>query len=425
MNAPRAMQPRFEEDSKMVSSVTISGSTHQITTIGFDSATNFALAGQIAAQINAGISAGSIVTEYDTNGSPPTLPASVSGAFVQTESPLVILPPGYTSDLVTKPGSAVVIGSGAANETILSDVKTDLTFLAAAGSGTVVAGGGDNRLSVGGAGSWSLYTGGGNDIIAALGAVNATIGAGAGNNAILLGSGSDVIVSTGDDSISGGSGAETVDATGAKSDFVQGNDSRLLFIGGSGGATVLGGSGSDTYLGSAGTGGKQLIVGGSAGNNFLFAGGGAATLIGGGNNDQLFAFGGANQSLIAASGNETLSAALSSGRDTLTAGSGNDVLIGGAGADTFVAGSGSATVSAGFGSQVFSFINHQAGGTELIQGIFDPSSIRIDLQGYGPKGVSEALASQVVQNGSVTIGLTDGTIVTFENVTSLSKSNFI
>jgi Ca2+-binding RTX toxin-like protein len=458
----------------MVSTVTIQGSTNKIISIGFGSTSNFALAEEIAAQINTGIKAGTIVTEYDTGGPPPTLPSGVSGALVQTEAPFVVLPPGYTTDLVTKKGSAVVFGSGAPGETILSNYRTGLTFLAAAGSGTVVAGGGDNRLSAGGGGSWSLYTGGGNDIIAALGGVSATIGAGGGKNAILLGYGKDVVISTGDDSITGGSGAETVDATGAISDFVQGNGSRLFFIGGTGGTTIFGGTGSDTYLGSAGgsptvggggTGGghhhhrhsdhdsrhgddddkghrhghsgdhggsgssglvgPQLIVGGSAGNNFLFAGDGLATLVGGGNDDQLFAYGTAKQLLIAASGNETLSAALSSGADTLAAGSGKDLLIGGTGADTFVGGSGFATVMAGSGSQVFEFINHEAGGTELVQGIFDPSSIKIDLVGYGHSEVSHALASQTVTNGSVTIGLTDGTKVTFENVTSLSKSNFV
>ena len=115
---------------------------------------------------------------------------------------------------------------------------------------------------------------------------------------------------------------------------------------------------------------------------------------------------------------------MSSGNDTLRAGSGNDQLIGGAGADTFVGGFGNATVTAGFGGQVFEFINHQAGGNELVQGIFDPSSIKIDLEGYGSNEVAKALASQTVQNGSVTIGLTDGTKITFEDVTSLSKSNF-
>jgi Ca2+-binding RTX toxin-like protein len=149
-----------------------------------------------------------------------------------------------------------------------------------------------------------------------------------------------------------------------------------------------------------------------------------ATLVGGGNNDQLFAYGSQNQSLIAGSGNETLSAAFSAGNDTLTAGPGKDLLIGGAGADTFVGGAGQATVQAGFGKQVFDFINHQAGGTELVQGIFDPASIAIKLDGYGADAINQALATQTVKNGSVTISLTDGTKITFQDVTSLSKSNF-
>ncbi len=409
----------------MVSYVTIPGGGDRTISLGFDSKTNFTLAKQIATQITAGINAGSIVTAYDSDGPPPTIPAGISGALVQTQSSLVVMPTGYAIDLVTKPGAAVVLSSGAPNETILSDVATDLTFLANSGSGTVVAGGGDNRVSVNGFGNWSLNTGDGADVIAALGAVNATVGAGGGHNAILLGSGSDLVDSAGQDTIVGGSGVATIDATGAQRDFVQGNNSHLLFVGGSGDATIAGGTGSDTYFGSTRQTGTQVIVGGSAGNNYLFAGDGMATLIGGGNNDQLLAYGSQSQLLLAGAGNETLSAALSIGNDVLKAGSGKDILVGGSGADTFVGGSGSATVTAGFGKQVFEFINHQAGGHELVQGIFDPGAIKIDLSGYGTGAVDKALAHQTVTNGSVTIGLTDGTKVTFQDVTSLARSNFI
>jgi Ca2+-binding RTX toxin-like protein len=425
-DAVRAICARFGKAADMVSFVTIQGSTNLPVTIGFDSNSNLVLAEQIATGINAGIKSGSIVTAYDTDGTPPPVPSSVSGALVQTQAGLAILPAGYTIDLVTKPGPAVVFGNGAPGETILSDVSTDLTFLATSGSGTVVAGGGNNRVSVGGSGNWSLYTGGGTDVIAALGTVNATIGAGDGNNSILLGAGSDLILSTGKDTVVGGSGTATIDASGARSDFVQGNDLHLLFIGGAGGATILGGNGSDTYIGSAGHTDKQLIDGGSGGKNFLFAGDGAATLIGGGNQDQLFAYGSSGQLLIAGVGNETLSAAFSSGNDTLRAASGHDLLLGGAGSDTFVGGSGHATVTAGYGGQVFQFINQSAGGTELVQGIFDPTSIKIGLDGYGSSEVSQALSNQKVVNGSLTVGLSDGTKITFQDVTSLlNKSNFV
>ena len=254
--------------------------------------------------------------------------------------------------------------SSKGDPTILSDEHTSLTFIASAGSGTVVAGGGDNRLAISGsaADNWSLNTGSGNDVILALGAVNATIAPGGGKNIIQLGSGHDLVISAGRDSIAGGSGQSTIVATNATSDFVQGEKSDLLFIGGSGGVTILGGTGSDTYFGSAaGPVGDQLIKGGSAGSNLLFAGDGAATLVGGGNNDQLFAYGSANQVLNAGSGNETLSAAFSSGNDMLAAGLSNGQLIGGSGSYTFLGGGGNATITAGSGSDVYAFINHRGG----------------------------------------------------------------
>lgn len=406
----------------MVSFVSVTASNHTNIVLGFDTKANFELAQEIAAQINAAVAAGTVVTEFDTDGL-PTLPGSVSGAVVQTANPLIVLPAGYTIDIVTKPGPATVIDPNG-DPTVLAGVGTSLTFIAASGSGTVDAGGYNNRIDVSGSGNWLLYTAGPSNIIDALGGVNATISAGFGHNGIFLGSGTDLISSTGDDTVVGGTGSETINATGTKSDFVEGNASSLLFIGGSGGATIFGGSGSDTYLGSAGSTGPQLIEGGKGGNNFLQAGDGLATLIGGGNNDQLYAFGSANQLLIAGSGNETLSAAASSGSDTLKAGSGNDQLSGGGGSDTFVGGSGAATVTTGYAGQVFEFIKGYAGGSELVQGIYDPTQISIDLVGYGANEVTNALSTQVDTSTSVTIGLSDGTKITFQNVTSLSSSNF-
>jgi Ca2+-binding RTX toxin-like protein len=434
----------------MVSSVTIHGSNHSDIAIGFDTASNLAVAQQLSAYLDVQVTNHKLVTELDSGGTFPALPSGVAGAYVQSSTTLAILPTGYTTDLITKPGPAVVFGSGAANQAIMSDINTNLTFNAAGGSGTVVAGGGTTRLLISGEANqaadpdddddsddnsprvddhpttWTLYTGAGNDFISVLGNVNATIGAGGGHNTIMLGSGRDVIVSTGSDTILGGSGTETIEATSAQSDYVQGGNSKLFFLGGGGDVTIIGGSGSDTYMGSSfGPAGKQLIEGGSAGNNFLFAGDGAATLVGGGNGDQLFAFGGSNQWLKAGSGNETLSAALSTGQDTLTAGSGKDLLITGFGSNTVVGGSGKATVNAAAGNNVFEFIKNQAGGTELVTGMLDPSAIRIALVGYGGGEVNHALSSASVKHGSITIGLTDGTKITFQDVTTLTRSNFI
>ena len=409
-----------------MASVTIVGSGSQTMSLSFDATANYALAQKLAAQINKGVANGTIVTS--TDGTVP-LAHGVTGAYLQTLGGFVSLPPGYTSDAsnVASFGPAEVLSfSGASGQKDLSDEHTDLTFIAPAGSGSVVAGGGNNQLRVGGPGNWSLNTGSGNDIIAAIGSGNNTIEAGGGNNALYLGSGHDLIISVGNDSILGGSGAETVNATGGGRDFVQGGASDLLFLGGTAGATILGGSGSDTYFGSTNPHvAKQLVIGGSAGNNLLWAGDGAATLGGGGSGDQLFAYGQSGQVLTAGSGNETLTAAFSGGNNSLTAGSGSDQLIGGTGADTFAGGKGADTVIAGTGADVYAFIKGHAGGTELVQGIFDPAAIRISLQGYGPHEVAEALASQHVAAGSVTIDLSDGTRVTFQNVTELQKSNFV
>jgi hypothetical protein len=108
----------------------------------------------------------------------------------------------------------------------------------------------------------------------------------------------------------------------------------------------------------------------------------------------------------------------------LAAGLSTGQLIGGSGSDTFVGGGGNATITAGSGSDVYAFINHQAGGNDVVQGIFDPASIQIHLQGSDPSTIKNALASQRTTNGSVTIGLEDGTKITFQDLSSLNRSNY-
>src|SRR6185437_653935 len=246
----------------MVSSVTISGSNHTPITLSFDSTANSVLAQQIATRINAQIAAGTLTTAFDTDGPPVPPPHGSAGAYVQTSSAFVVLPGSYTTDLITAPGQVVVFGSGANNEMILSSIDTSLTFIAASGSGSVVAGGGNDRILTAGKGSWSLNTADGNDVILATGSGNDTVGAGGGHNSILLGSGNDVVISTGDDTVIGGSGAETIDANRSHSILVEGGNSDLFFVGGLSGATIVGGQGSDTYFGAnGGSAGPQLIEG--------------------------------------------------------------------------------------------------------------------------------------------------------------------
>src|ERR1700749_2334686 len=162
----------------MVQSVTISGSHYESVVLDFGATSNFLLAQQLSSFLNTQIADQKVVTEFDQGGTIPTLPPGTTGAYVQTTTQTVVLPTGYTTDLVTKPGDAVVFGSGAPDQAILSDASTNLTFSAASGSGTVIAGGGNSRIllsaeappsttqgaSASGS-SWLVYTGSGNDYI--------------------------------------------------------------------------------------------------------------------------------------------------------------------------------------------------------------------------------------------------------------------
>src|SRR4051794_23889508 len=93
---------------------------------------------------------------------------------------------------------------------ILAGTATDLTYFAGGGSGTIVAAGSHNRLTLpqAGNGSWLTSTGNGDDIINALGGGHHTI-QGGGHNAITLGTGRSVVDSQGDDTVFA-SGAATI-----------------------------------------------------------------------------------------------------------------------------------------------------------------------------------------------------------------------
>lgn len=385
--------------------VTVGGAHDQTVTLHYDTAANATLARQIATAISA--AGKTISAAVDTDGSPPTpLPPDTIGEFVQTQDGVWSLPSGYKVFVDTAQNS-VVFGSGDADESVLSSIG-NMSFIATGGSGTVVAGGGDNRIVIprSDSGDWSINTGHGNDFVLALGSGNDTINPGGGHNAIVLGSGKTWMQSTGDDTVIGGSGQETITAFPGQGvdPLIYGGASQLYYIGtaGSGGATVYGGTGSDTFFGGSG---PDLVHGGTAGNNFLVAGSGSATLFGGGDGDQLFASGDQPQALHAGAGNETLFGAFGSGADTFYGGTGATSIIGGQGNDTFV------------------FAKGQAG-SETIAG-FASGQDTVDLQGYTEHQLKNALKHAEVTDGSTTIKLPDHTTITFVGVSDLMASDFV
>ena len=407
-------------------SVTVLGSNFHPVTLSYDSAANAALAASIAAAITAGVQAGSIIPVTDSKGSPPPVPSGKTGEYVLTKNGAVTLSKGYDAVVVTAK-NAVVFGSGDPGESVLSS-QGNLTFIAGGGaggkghdgsgghdeegwwaqrgqdddskswfgrghhgssaaSGTVVAGGGNNRIIIPGndAGSWGIYTGNGDDTVLALGTGNNTISAGGGDNFIVLGGGIDTVQSTGNDTVVAGSGAATITATGTNGDVVFGGSGTLTFVGGAGPASVLGTIGSVTVFGGSGS---EVLRGGSDGNNLLQAGAGAATLFGGGSGDTLKAAGSQSQVLQAGRGNETLVGSAAAGSH-----------------DQFV------------------FVQGTAGGQDLIQGF--TTLDKIDLQGYGPNAITDALNSQSKSALGVTITLSDHTQITFAGISSLTAANFI
>lgn len=404
----------------MATVVTVPGTNGSTISLLYDTQANAALAQRIADAIKAGVDNNTIFQADNKDGPPQSVPTGLTGQYIQSLSAVTSLTPGY-KDVVNTATAGAILGSGDANEGVLSGAQGNLTFYATGGSGTVAAGGGNNFINIPttDAGGWLIATGNGNDTILAQGSGDDTISPGGGNNVIRLGAGSSLIDSAGADTITASTGSETVGTSDpGATDVVYGIASNLLFLGGGAGLTVFGGTGSDTV--SLGSNGPELLFGGSAGNNYLQAGSGPATLFGGGNNDQLFAAGSSAQELHAAGGNATLDGIGSSGSDTFYGGSGTDQIFGNGTNNTVVAGTGAATVTAiASAHNVFNFISGAAGGTELVEGLTNMSQVNIQLTGYGPNEAANALSGQTTNGSSVTITLSDNTKITFDNITHL------
>jgi Ca2+-binding RTX toxin-like protein len=415
----------------MATDATVAGANGQTITLTFDTQANAAIAQSLAAVITAGVDAGSIIAADSKNGPPPTVPGGKTGEWIQSTGEPTILPPGYLAIINSSPDPTIT-GTGAKGQTVLSTGISDLTFIDVGGSGTVVAGGGDNRIVLTATSSppladgWLINTGNGNDQIIATDGLSDTINAGGGRNALQVGNG-DQVLSTGDDTVlASGKGSETITATGKHSVLVHGQASNIFFVSDVGSATVFGGTGSDTFFGGKG---PDLVHGGTGGNNILHAGTGPATLFGGGDGDQLFAAGTASapgtesQVLHAGAGKETLFGGFGSADNTFYAGTGSDQITGGTGNDTFFAAAGNATITGGTGNSLFVFTNGLAGGQHLISD-FTSGKDTVSLGGYGPNAITAALATQTVVGGSATITLTDNTKITFNQVTSLTAGDF-
>ena len=149
------------------------------------------------------------------------------------------------------------------------------------GSGTVIAGNGNDTITV--KGDASIVAGNGADSITVqLG--NATINVGTGNDTITLGGLNDTVTAAGSATVAGpgslsatviggqllfqnGAGGESVTAGSGSATLMGG--SNVTFLGGSGNTHMLG-VGNDTFVGGVGSGSSDTMTGSGSGNLFSF-----------------------------------------------------------------------------------------------------------------------------------------------------------
>ncbi len=404
---------------------TVTGSGGSTVTLNAGSNDRNGTAAALSAAISTALQNGTLTQTSNTN------PPSGTGLVVLSAGGSTALAAAVTAVLDAGGTPTTVSGSSALGQQILGD-NGGLSYFAAGGSGTIVAGDGNNVFTeptIGAAG-FNVTFGNGNDLIEALSGNN-TISAGGGVNLIGLGnSNSSVILGGSLDYVFGNTtgtgGSDTVFGGPGNAILVPGG-SNLYFVGGAGSATVYGGTGTETVFAGAGGG---VFAGGSAGKNILVGSlTGASTLFGGGNGDTLFARGSGVTTLAAGPGNETLTGAGSTANNTFFGNAaGADLIQGGAGNDTIVAGA-SSTINGGAGANLIVFQAGRSSGTEQINGFNPAQGDRATLLGLVAGEISGdvAAAKAVTVNGvaSTQITLSNGTNIQFTGVTNLATSNFI
>ncbi|WP_339819879.1 Hint domain-containing protein [uncultured Paracoccus sp.] len=250
---------------------------------------------------------------------------------------------------------AVTTGSGA-----------DTVTISGAVAGSFATGAGADTITAGGSGADTINTGEGDDLVNLTGTFGSdTITGGAGSDTLsgaTLTGPSTVTFTNGNgtfanggstasfntiEAITTGAGADTVNAatntSAASFALGAGNDS---FTGGLGAETIDGGAGDDTIVSGGGAdvvnaGDGQDLVDAGEGNDYVDAGAGNDTVAGGAGND----------TLLGGTGDDQLSGG--SGDDSLLGGAGNDVLLGGDGNDYLDGGPGADTLTGGAGNDVF------------------------------------------------------------------------
>ena len=256
-----------------MSSLTVTGANNAVLTVSLDGTTNFQLAQQFAALVNAaaaGTLSASILS--DAAGIAPVPPGFLGEAEVTAPLSNLAWPLGDAAMLDVAAGATTISAALVTAPVSILAASGGTTFDAGAGQTTFIAGGGNNAYNgyvapggtttLPGAGSATLdmvATGSGNDTITT-GTGNFDIDPGTGRNVVVLGTGINYVNSLGQDLIMGGPAHQTAGVPDASTIYLSGT-----------GATVVGGSGLLDIAASNGItspgGGLDTITLGSGGGS--------------------------------------------------------------------------------------------------------------------------------------------------------------
>ena len=320
---------------------------------------------------------------------------------------------GAQGIVLTGNEAATVLGR-ATQEVLIGNQGND-TINAAGGTGTVIAGDGNNLIETGNSDGLTILVGkghniidlqSGNDVVTTLGGKQTINLTGDAKSAVISGSGDRTINDT-----SNTPGGSAITVSGGHNTIYTSND---LSIHATTGVEVhQSGHGTLDFAGA----GNDLLYLGSGNDTVVEAG--AATVYGG--KGQLFFQGGAgDESVRAGSGDATLFGG--SGHDFFAAGGGFTTMIAGTGDDTFVGGSYSDLMDGqGAKSNVFEFDKSAHGGFHVITN-FTEGRDKIDLVGYD---TTSAFNHTQAIGGNTVITLDSGeTEIVLTGFTGLQKSDF-
>lgn len=372
-------------------------------TVGVNGSGNVTLNGAEILDGSSNPIAASSVTSISVNGGAgaDTINLSAVTSTDFTGSPTVTVVGETGSDSIV--GSALndSIAGGDGNDTLDGGSGND-TLSGNAGNDSIVGGAGTNRLSESGDVNFdlddTLLTGLGTDTLSNI--LEAVLTGGSSANS-LDASGFSNLVSlfggAGNDTLLGGSNNDSLDG-GSGTDSLSGNDGNDTLSGGANDDTLVGGNGTDrilesfsssdtaaltssgffSSLGNDGhTGVEGAHITGSEFNDAIFATnfGGSVSIFGGSGNDTIE--GTANADLLQG-GPGTDSLTGNNGNDTLLGEAGNDTLLGGEGVDSLLGGSDTDSLLGGNGNDILkdfgnlgNILNGEAGADVITHDVID------------------------------------------------------